>query len=442
MVKAWLQCRKNKRNTAESVKFEMNAMDEIASLTEQINARTYKIGRSNCFVVTSPRLREVFAANFRDRVPHHYVAMKLEPLFEKHLNEKTFNCRKGKGQLYGIECLKRDMFECSKGYTEDCWVMKVDIKGFFMSIDKAIMAKEIDDFILQHYSGNDIEDLRWLCRMFVMHEPQHDCVRKSPMRLWDKLPKHKSLFTCPKGKGLPIGNLYTQLFANWHLTYLDEQIECDFGDYHGRYVDDIYIMSSDKQRLLDYVPCIRRMLAEKGLKLNERKFYIQHYTKGVEFTGAIVKPCRTYTRHKVIDGLRGAVKKMSRICRAADCDGYHFIEAINSAADSINSYLGIAAKHNDFEKAEHIVLQLEKPFYRFGQVCERGRRSRGSPIKVRLKRRFTLQGWTDEQIREIIKHKKKQIWQNTLSKTRTVMSSRRRARATRKRSTMGTLWLS
>ena len=406
MTAAYLQCRKNKRRKREAVKFEANAMSEIADLTDSINSRSYRIGRSDCFVVTRPRLREVFAANFRDRVPHHYVAMKLEPLFEQHLNPRTFNCRKGKGQLYGIERLKFDIWECSKGYTTDCWIMKVDIKGFFMSIDKQLMAAEIDRFIVDYYEGEDKEDLRYLCRLFIMHEPQRDCVKKSPPKLWEGLPPHKSLFTCQEGKGLPIGNLFTQLFANWHLTYLDEQIECDFGPWHGRYVDDIYIISRDKQRLLDYVPVLRRMLGEKGMQLNEQKFYFQHYTKGVEFTGAFIRPNRAHIRRKVMDGLRGAVKRMNAVCKDVAIIGYHFILNLNAAADSINSYLGLITKQASYRQAKECVLTLARDFFRFGYIDCRGRRLHGSPLVVTLKQRFTTDGWTKEQVRIIINSKR------------------------------------
>lgn len=405
MVAAWMLCRKNKRRTREAVCFEANAMQEIADLVDGINNRTYTIGTSTCFVVTRPRYREVFAANFRDRVPHHYVAMKLEPLFEQRLNDRTFNCRKGKGQLYGIERLKFDMWECSKGYTADCYIMKVDIKGFFMSIDKALMAREIDDFVAEYYGGADKEDIRWLCGLFIMHEPQRNCVRRSPAKLWAKLPAHKSLFTCPRGKGLPIGNLFTQLFANWHLTYLDEQIECDFGQFHGRYVDDIYVMSRDKQRLLNYVPVIRRLLADKGMGLNEAKFYIQHYSKGVEFTGTHIKPNRAHINLKVIDGLRGAVKQMNRVCDKATAIGYHFIGALNLAADSINSYLGMATRQNSYGRAREVIMGLHPAYYRYGYVDIRRMPARGSPIKVTLRKRFTTDGWADEQINILIKHK-------------------------------------
>lgn len=137
MLEAYFDCRRSKRRTASAIVYEMDYESRIINLCGQINARTYQPGKSICFVVTRPRYREVFAASFEDRIVHHYIALRLEPLFEEIFSPRTFNCRKGKGQLYGINMLKDDIRKCSEDYTKDCYIMKLDLKGFFMSIDKA-----------------------------------------------------------------------------------------------------------------------------------------------------------------------------------------------------------------------------------------------------------------------------------------------------------------
>ena len=107
----------------------MDYESKLIALRDRINNRTYQPGKSICFVVTRPRYREVFAAAFEDRIVHHWIALRLEPLFEQVFSPRTFNCRKGKGQLYGVKMLYNDIIICSQNYTRDCYIMKLDLQG-------------------------------------------------------------------------------------------------------------------------------------------------------------------------------------------------------------------------------------------------------------------------------------------------------------------------
>ena len=96
-------------------------------LCSDVNDRTYEISKSICFIVTRPKKREVFAADFRDRVVHHVVMERLEPLFEEHFIEDNYNCRKGKGTLFGVRRLHEQLRQCSNNYTKSCWIGKFDL---------------------------------------------------------------------------------------------------------------------------------------------------------------------------------------------------------------------------------------------------------------------------------------------------------------------------
>lgn len=351
MLQAYFDCRKRKRRTASAVVYEMDYEARLIQLRDRINARTYLPGKSICFIVTRPRYREVFAASFEDRIVHHYIALRLEPLFEQIFSPRTYNCRKGKGQLYGIKQLQDDLRKLSRNYTRDCWVMKLDLKGFFMSIDRQMLARMIDAFIVKHYTGPDIEDLRYVCRVAVLHAPEKNCERHSPLSLWGFLEWYKSFFTNTPGKGVAIGNLFAQLFANFLLNLLDWYLEELGIIYHGRYVDDFYTAHEDKAVLLAAVPKIRAKLAEYGLALNEKKFYLQHYTKGVEFTGMIVKPGRTYICNRVLTNFINAVRRLNA---AKD------LRQVRHAVCSINSYLGLLRQCNEYGKRVE-VLQMIQP---------------------------------------------------------------------------------
>ena len=356
MLEAYYDCRRRKRRTASAIVYEMNYESNLIALRDRINTRTYQPGKSICFVVTRPRYREVFAASFEDRIVHHYIALRLEPLFELVFSPRTFNCRKGKGQLYGVKMLEADIKEASNNYTTDCYIMKLDLQGFFMSIDKSMLARMIDKFIVKYYKGNDIDDLRYLCQVVVLHCPEKNCERHSPREMWGHLPANKSLFTNGEGKGVAIGNLFAQLFANFLLNELDWYIEELGIKYHGRYVDDFYCIHQDKQVLLSAVPKIRVKLAELGLSLNPKKFYFQHYTKGVEFTGAVVKPYRTYCCNRVLTNFIAAVRKLNRSKN---------IDDVTHAVCSINSYLGLLRQSNEYAQRLKILKMIEPRAYKW-----------------------------------------------------------------------------
>ena len=356
MLEAYYDCRRSKRRTASAIVYEMNYESNLIALRDRINTRTYQPGKSICFVVTRPRYREVFAASFEDRIVHHYIALRLEPLFELVFSPRTFNCRKGKGQLYGVKMLEADIKEASNNYTTDCYIMKLDLQGFFMSIDKSMLARMIDKFIVKYYQGSDIDDLRYLCQVVVLHCPEKNCERHSPREMWGHLPANKSLFTNGEGKGVAIGNLFAQLFANFLLNELDWYIEELGIKHHGRYVDDFYCIHKDKQVLLSAVPKIRAKLAELGLSLNPKKFYFQHYTKGVEFTGAVVKPYRTYCCNRVLTNFIAAVRKLNRSKN---------IDDVTHAVCSINSYLGLLRQSNEYAQRLKILKMIEPRAYKW-----------------------------------------------------------------------------
>ena len=101
VVEAYYTCRKNKRNTASAIRFEMNLAANLVELWQDINRGTYQPGRSIAFVVTNPICREVFAAQFRDRIVHHLIINKLEEQMESYFIDDSYSCRPGKGTFYG-----------------------------------------------------------------------------------------------------------------------------------------------------------------------------------------------------------------------------------------------------------------------------------------------------------------------------------------------------
>lgn len=377
LLEAYYICRKSKRKTANAIMYELDYESNLIKLRDRINNMTYQPGKSICFVVTRPRYREVFAATFEDRIIHHWIAIRLEPLFEEIFSPRTFNCRKGKGQAYGIQTLKDDIKECSDSYTTDCYVSKLDLQGFFMSINKQMLADKLDRFILRKYKGEDIDTLRYLCATVIMHKPENNCERRSPASLWSFLPPNKSLFTNGDGLGVAIGNLFAQLFANFYLNELDWflQNELQF-KYVGRYVDDFYIVDRDKGKILLAIPRTRSFLQNLGLKLHPNKFYIQHYSKGVEFTGSIVKRERLYTANRTVSNFASSIVRLNNAKN---------LDEIRGAVSSINSYLGILRHTAGYAIRRKFLDKINHNMFAYIYI-------KGHYETLALKKRYTTRG--------------------------------------------------
>ena len=386
LLEAYYDCRKRKRKTASAIVYEMDYEGKLIALRDRINARTYRPGKSMCFVVTRPRYREVFAAAFEDRIVHHWIALRLEPLFEQIFSPRTFNCRKGKGQLYGINMLREDVRQCSVNYTQDCYIMKLDLQGFFMSINKKMLADMVDDFVVENYHNEaDKDTLRFLCRTVVLHEPEKNCERHSPASYWDYLPPNKSLFTNGEGLGVAIGNLFSQLFANFLLNVLDWYLIKSLGfQYAGRYVDDFYIVDKGKARLLAAVPYIRTLLQLYGLTLHPHKFYLQHYSKGVQFTGSVVKKDRVYTANHTITNAIMAVRRLNRA---------ETVPEVLHAVDSINSYLGCFRHCNEYNTRRKVLQRMDSRVFKWVYI-------KGHYDVVAIKKKYKLRTRTLQRIRD------------------------------------------
>jgi retron-type reverse transcriptase len=136
---AYISCRRRKRNTINALRFEASLLDNLADLGETLSEGTYKPSRSVCFVAKQPKHREIFAADFRDRVVHHLLVPHIEKIFEPKFIHDSYACRVGKGTHAAVERLKYFMNRVTKGGRVAAWFMQLDIRSFFMSIDREIL---------------------------------------------------------------------------------------------------------------------------------------------------------------------------------------------------------------------------------------------------------------------------------------------------------------
>ena len=326
LIEAYYDARRHKRNTHNQLRFEMCMEEELVKLRDELYERKYRVGRSTCFIVEEPKKREIFAAGFRDRVVHHLLFNYVNPLFERTFIADSYSCRKKKGTWYGINRLAHHIRSCSDNYTHRCYVLKMDIKGYFMSINR-IKLLSVCEAQLQkmacrcvyangpRWSENiDIGFVLYLLKTIIENEPTEKCVVKSPMHCWNGLPLDKSLFYTPANCGLPIGNLTSQLFSNIYLNQLDQYVKRVLREKHyGRYVDDFFIVSRNKERLQMDLKEIQTFLKQElGLSLNHHKTELIRTDYGIGFLGAFVKPHRLYVHNRTKKRIFRAVHSMNR----------------------------------------------------------------------------------------------------------------------------------
>lgn len=314
---AYYNCRSNKQNTANAIAFEVDYEHNLVQLCKEINNGTYQIGRSITFIVDKPVKREIFAADFRDRVVHHLVIGKLNQLFEKQFIFDSYSCRVGKGTHFGIQRVDKFIRQCSKNYSSDCYILKLDLQGFFMSINKSILFAKLEQFINEKYKQSDKDLIIKQCKQIIYNGPTKSCIIKGNKNDWNNLPETKSLFHSKPNCGLPIGNLTSQVFANFYMDTFDHFVKHDLKiQYYGRYVDDFIIVHEDKEYLKTLIPKLAEFLqSELQVTIHPKKVYLQHCSKGVKFLGTVILPNRIYIANRTKGNFYNAIEKQNQIAR-------------------------------------------------------------------------------------------------------------------------------
>jgi len=216
---AFKECSRGKRATLGYQKFLFGAGERLAGIQSQLLGLTYIWQGYREFVVKDPKARVIMAAPFCDRVVHHAIHRVLEPIFEPLLSDRSYACRKGKGSSEAVIDLSNALLSFGKAR----FVVKLDVENFFASISHDILLK----MTLEELPDGSLD---WLLKSLI--RDSHQGYRLS-------------------GKGIPIGNLTSQLFANWILTPADRFIERRYSEVrHFRYMDDFVILASIKKDAL------------------------------------------------------------------------------------------------------------------------------------------------------------------------------------------------
>ncbi|KKU02029.1 MAG: Retron-type reverse transcriptase [Microgenomates group bacterium GW2011_GWF2_45_18] len=342
LLKAYFDCRKNKRKTINALKFEMNLENNLHALLQKLQNRTYVPGRSICFVVIKPKPREIFAAEFCDRVIHHLLINQVQKIWEnKIFIDDSYACRPNKGNHYGVERLQ----QYAKSFT---YYGAFDIANFFGSIDKNVTYKSFEKVILTINRPDWWRDeILWIAKTIIFHNPANNYYYKGDPKLQDLVPPHKSLIHKNGMIGLPIGNLTSQFLANVYLNELDQFVTKTLGvKGYGRYVDDFVIFANSKEELRNWRDQICEFLKnELHLHLHPKKQQIQPTSHGIPFVGYFIKPWGVTVRRNVVKTLKNKIY------------GWNNSGDVESMIPSINSYFGHLCKAKSSRLRHHLICK-------------------------------------------------------------------------------------
>lgn len=298
--------------------FERHLEDNLFQLNTSLIDKTYKHGAYKSFYVRDPKVRHIHKASAKDRVVHHLVSKILEEIFEPIFYAHSYSCRNGKGTHKAIEAFVKMAQKVSKNNTSSLFILKCDIKKFFASVDHHILLNQLQSRIKD-------KDFLWLLNEIIKSFQTEESI----------------------GKGMPIGNLTSQLFANIYMNPLDQYMKHELKLRHYiRYADDFVVLSNDKNFLEDLIPNIGNFLqSELKLSLHPKKISIDDYYLGIDFLGYVVFPNFIVPRTKTKKRMIRKIYKRAQLVRNNNLP----IELLNQ---TVQSYLGYLSHANSFKLSQ------------------------------------------------------------------------------------------
>ncbi len=322
LFNSWKEFKRGKTKRKDVQFFERNLETNIFQLHRDLVSQTYQHGNYKEFFVHDPKIRHIRKAEVRDRLVHQSIYTTLVQIYEPKFVFHSFSCRKGKGTHKAINSLKKMILKVSKNNTKPCYVLKCDIRKFFDSVDHEILKKQLNKVVLDEKS-------QWLFSEII-----ESCVLLSNNN---------------RKRGLPIGNLTSQIFTNIYLNELDQFVKHQLRQkYYIRYADDFVILDQNKNLLTQLIPKIRTFLDQNlKLQLHPQKMSIDKPIQGIDFLGYI-----TFMHHRIIrtKTRKRMFKKMNIRFRK------YYQRKINSKSmrQTLNSYLGVLSHSDNFELTQEI----------------------------------------------------------------------------------------
>ncbi|MFH1308655.1 MAG: reverse transcriptase domain-containing protein [Patescibacteria group bacterium] len=319
---SWKEFKKGKSKRKDVQEFEFNLEDNIFQLYYELKDKTYKHSNYSSFFIQDPKLRHIHKAKIKDRIVHHLIAKYLEQVFNKSFIFDSYSCRKNKGTHKAVNRLKSFCLKKSKNNKINFYYLKCDIKKFFDNLDHNILINILKRKIEDKDILNLIEEII------------------------------NSFY-----KGIPLGNLTSQWFANIYLNELDRFIKHKLKiKYYLRYTDDFVILNKSKKDLEKLISVIEKFLRTNlKLSLHPDKITIRKYNQGIDFLGYVVLPyyivLRTKTKKRIFKKIKLRIKQFKNNQIVEQC--------LNQ---SIQSYFGVL-KHCNSYKLRRELEKFIKQYY-------------------------------------------------------------------------------
>ncbi len=266
LLEAWKEFRRGKRKKLDVLEFQADLIQQVMELHRDLVGQTYCHGGYHHFRISDPKSRDIHKASVRDRLLHHAIYRKLYPFFDRTFTHDSYSCRIGKGTHKAMNRFRAFAYQVSKNHTRTAWVLKCDIRKFFASIDHEVLYGILQKHVIDR-------NVLWLLREVVGSFEGHQMSVKWGSR------------TSPKG--LPLGNLTSQLLVNIYMNEFDQFVKHKLkAKYYVRYADDFVLLSHDKSELEKRLRYIVVFLHEQlKLELHPNKVSIQTFASGVDFLG-------------------------------------------------------------------------------------------------------------------------------------------------------------
>jgi RNA-directed DNA polymerase len=310
LLAAWGDFLDGKKKRSDVRLFSRALLHNILSLHGDLTAGTYHHSAYEAFTVNDPKPRNIHKATVRDRLLHHALYRLLYTSFDTSFIHDSYSCRDSKGAHKAFLQLISYSRRVSQNYTLPCFALKMDIRKFFNSIDHEILIgllkKRVETPLLLRLLENIIRS-----------------------------------FECSPGRGMPLGNLTSQLFANVYMDPLDKFVKHKLKvKYYLRYADDFLILSNSESELMGYFVEINIFLKNSlKLKLHPNKISLRKLSQGIDFVGYIALPHYELPRHKTVNRIIKKLKTGER-------------EEIEKA---LPSYLGHLGHANSYKIRQKVV---------------------------------------------------------------------------------------
>lgn len=327
LEKAYKKARKHKTLKPYVIEFEKNLRENLLLLRSELLLHCYRPKPLVDFIVHDPKTRKISKSDFRDRIVHHALCNIIEPIFDKAFIYDSYANRIGKGTLKAVQ--RFDLFKrkASRNDTLTCYVLKADIRRYFENISHRTLMQIIQKKIAD-------KRVLWLIKTILTN------------------------YTASQpGKGMPLGNLTSQFFANVYLNELDCLVKNEIrAEYYIRYVDDFVILYTDKNLLQDYALRINMFLKENlQVEIHPDKSKVITLDRGIGFLGF-----RVFYNHRLLK--KSNLRKMRSRLQSLKKEYNKGLMCYDEVYASIEGWMAYAGHANTYNLKRGIARQIEKDF--------------------------------------------------------------------------------